>query len=153
MSYYAHSGRSTTYSLFHASYDECNWKKKNHIFLLNSLIFIDICRCSMKIMACLFYSVFWRARKQCYKWRGLEANDLQAFWAVYCARERGTIQWFRVSVTCTLEFNTERSRTSTYLLPYLSISVGWRFIQCLQTIAYLIYKHFSNIEDRTRLLT
>lgn len=153
MSYYAHSGRSTTYSLFHASYDECNWKKKNHIFLLNSLIFIDICRCSMKIMACLFYSVFWGARKQCYKWRGLEANNLQAFWAVYCARERGTIQWFRVSVTCTLEFNTERSRTLTYLLPYLSISVGWRFIQCLQTIAYLIYKHFSNIEDRTRLLT
>lgn len=93
-------------------------------------------------------------RKMLYlKSRALEANDLKAFWAVYCARERRTILWFRVSVTCPLEFNTERSCTLIYFLPYLSISVGWRFIQCLQTIAYLIYKHFSNIEDRTRLPT
>lgn len=64
---YSYSTSKITLMSF-ASYDECNWENKNHIFLRNSLLFIDICKCSMKIMACIFYGVFWRALEKCYTW-------------------------------------------------------------------------------------
>lgn len=64
---YSYSTSKITLMLF-ASYDECNWENKNHIFLRNSMLFIDICKCSMKIVACIFYGVFWRALEKCYTW-------------------------------------------------------------------------------------